>query len=164
MGLPEMGSLCLKEWKNLEKALLKSEKKKKSIKTCWYAFPLWEKEGELKLMDEKGQASPGSVGNFNLSVTRNIDCDLDLDFPGNANAPPLPPPLPPAYAPAAAAAAPRQHTDRGETKLTLGGITRSQTLAQGSTRLAHTTADQPGPQGNTSVYCVILIIVRFNLT
>jgi len=100
-------------------------------------------------INEKGQASRGSVGHFNLSVTQKPDDDLDLDFLRNANVPPLPPPQPPAYAPAAAAAR-SQHTDQGETKPTLAG-TRSQTLVQRSARLAHTTTDQPGPQGNTSV-------------
>jgi len=150
-GFPQMGSFCLVELKKLENALLKSERKKKR---CWYAFRLWEKEAEIMQMNEEVQASRGSVGHFNLSVSQKTDADLDLDFPRHVNAPPLLSSQPPAYAPAAAAAAAaaasrHQHTDQGETKPILAG-TRSQTLMQQSARLAHPTMNQPRPLGNTS--------------
>jgi len=105
----------------------------------------WQKQGFPKM------GSFCLIGHFNLSVIREIiGADLDVDFPRNANAPPFSSSQPPTYAPAPAAAH-SQHTDRGGTKPTPRGTTRSQTLVQQSTRLAHTTTDQPGPQGNTSV-------------
>jgi len=131
----------------------------KNAKMMGPAKRMAEKHGKmalegLKHWQKQGFPKMGSfclLGHFNLSLAQITDADLDLDFPRNANAPPLSSFQPPTYAPAAAAAAHNQHTDRGETKPTPEGTTCSQTLTQRSTRLAQTTTYQPGPQGNTSV-------------
>jgi len=110
----------------------------------------------LRKKNQEGQASIERVGNFNLSVTRTTNLDLDLDCPTHANAPPPVPP-PTYYHVPAAAAPPSLYQDLEEVKPTQGVTTHSQTQAQRSNRLAYTptqggaAADRSRARMDTSV-------------